>query len=194
MKLEPDLKHLTPDNLAECLSKIVPDHKNKKCRYATKHQIYKAVCTFYKFLIRKGLRTQADLDALKSKVPKRLYPARKTVLQEDTLAHLLEVNETKIQGRSFYDVAMTKMLILLFSMTGLRRSEVVNLEVSHIDLNNGILHVIDGKGHKNRMVGITPELEQQIRVWLEDLLNLNIHNSFFKCMMLQLPLRSSQPH
>lgn len=49
---------------------------------------------------------------------------------------------------------------------GLRVSEVVNLHVKHIDLVAGELWVIDGKGHKNRRVGMMPELVGLVHDWL----------------------------
>jgi integrase len=47
-------------------------------------------------------------------------------------------------------------LIVIGVATGLRRSEIFNLEKRHVDLNLRLVNVLDGKGGKARSVPIDP--------------------------------------
>lgn len=50
-----------------------------------------------------------------------------------------------------------KAIVALMVDTGARRQEVCNLNWENIDLKTGAVHIIRGKGRKNRWVGISPE-------------------------------------
>ena len=52
--------------------------------------------------------------------------------------------------------ARDKAIIALMVDTGIRRQEVINLNWVDIDLKTGNLHVIRGKGRKNRWLGFSP--------------------------------------
>jgi integrase/recombinase XerD len=56
------------------------------------------------------------------------------------------------------------MLELMYA-TGLRVSELVSLELSNINLNQGIVRVI-GKGQKERLVPIGGEAEESLKAYL----------------------------
>lgn len=71
------------------------------------------------------------------------------------------------KARSYRDYA----IIATFIMAGLRATELVNLDLSDIDFNNGYLWVLDkGAGVKSgreENVIITPQLREILREWLK---------------------------
>jgi len=51
-----------------------------------------------------------------------------------------------------------KVILAILYSTGLRVSELINLQWSHIDRSRMIINVVQGKGKKDRQVMLTPEL------------------------------------
>lgn len=85
------------------------------------------------------------------------------------LPHLLTINEVEnlllsIPGKKEYDIRNRAMIELLYA-TGLRVSELVNLDINNIDINSGYLRVI-GKGNKERIVPINDKACQYIKNYL----------------------------
>jgi len=58
-----------------------------------------------------------------------------------------------------------KVMIKLMLNSGLRLSEVINLEWKHIDLQTGKLKVVEGKGAKDRILWINDETLEKVREW-----------------------------
>ncbi|MEW6697280.1 MAG: tyrosine-type recombinase/integrase [Bacillota bacterium] len=65
-------------------------------------------------------------------------------------------------------------MFLTFLTTGVRVSELINLEVGDIDFDNHLLHVRDGKGGKDRSIPMIPRLESALKIYL---LNGTIYKS-----------------
>jgi integrase/recombinase XerC len=117
-----------------------------------------AVRTFYEFLLREGrckLNPAQDVHAPKSK--KRLP----TTLDADQMARLLEFRAQD------YLSARDKAIMELFYSSGLRLSELVNLDVSAIDLADRTVRVL-GKGGKSRVLPIGRFAIDALRNWLEE--------------------------
>jgi integrase/recombinase XerD len=58
-----------------------------------------------------------------------------------------------------------RTLLMVLYGTGMRRSELVRLKIAHIDSQRMIIHVIDGKGHKDRDLPLSPTLLENLRVY-----------------------------
>lgn len=69
---------------------------------------------------------------------------------------LLAENHTPVAVRNY-------ALVATALLTGLRNSELSNLQVEHVDLESGVLRVIEGKGKKDRELPIIPRLEAILR-------------------------------
>ena len=62
-----------------------------------------------------------------------------------------------------------RMLLTLTYATGLRAAEAVNLKVSDIDSQRGVIRVRQGKGQKDRYVPLSPRLLEELRsYWLKE--------------------------
>jgi len=57
------------------------------------------------------------------------------------------------------------MLELLYA-SGLRVSELINLEVAHVDLMRRVVHVVSGKGGKSRLVPFNPHAKEKLEAYL----------------------------
>jgi integrase/recombinase XerD len=58
-----------------------------------------------------------------------------------------------------------RTLMLVLYGTGMRRSEVARLKIAHIDSQRMVIHVVDGKGHKDRDLPLSPTLLENLRVY-----------------------------
>jgi site-specific recombinase XerD len=77
------------------------------------------------------------------KIPKSLP---KTISVEETFELLAKPNNIR-----------DKVILFLLYGTGLRVSELSNINLNHLDLDNRIIHVVGGKGNKDRMIPL-PDL------------------------------------
>lgn len=129
--------------------------------------------TFYKFLltlkiIERNPTEFLELPKLRKKLP--------TVLSKEEVEKLLDIDLTDC-----YSYRNKAMLELLYS-TGLRVSELVNLELSNIDLENCTLKTI-GKGNKERIIPISDYalyyVEKYINEYRGSMLKKGVNNYVF---------------
>ncbi len=117
------------------------DYLNDKNELTIAHQI-SVLRNFYKFLILEKVITKSPLENIDlPKLTKKLP----NVLSVDDMLKLLDINLCNM-----YDYRNKAMLELLYA-TGLRVSELVNLKVEDVDLDNDFVRTI-GKGSKERIV------------------------------------------
>ena len=129
--------------------------------------------TFYKFLltlkvIERNPTEFLELPKLRKKLP--------TVLSKEEVEKLLDIDLTDC-----YSYRNKAMLELLYS-TGLRVSELVNLELNNIDLENCTLKTI-GKGNKERIIPISDYalyyIEKYISEYRGSMLKKGVNNYVF---------------
>jgi site-specific recombinase XerD len=87
------------------------------------------------------------------------YPkARKKlpiILSQEEVARLINASTSLFQ----------RTLLMVLYGTGMRRSELARLKIAHIDSQRMILHVVDGKGHKDRDLPLSPVLLENLRAY-----------------------------
>jgi integrase len=165
--LKPSIQDLSPANFQEMLLRLPVDRVKKKCFYSQKFQTYAALNSFYHYLIRNGLKSEADLAELRRLKPERVYTPRKTVCQENEFLRFVEANQ-HLEGRTEWDRAFMKTLIMLYALAGLRRNEALDLKIEDINFRTFTLIVVDGKGNKQRTVPISRDLENQLHEWIDN--------------------------
>ena len=118
-----------------------------------------SVKAFFRFLVKeKVIETNPAEDISGPKLPKRLPVFVKEEEMENTLN-----DAEKESGFS----GLRNFLILLMAYdTGMRRSEIVGLQVKDVDLSRRCIRVF-GKGGKWREIPIMTELMQDIECYLE---------------------------
>ncbi len=129
---------------------------------------------FYQYQIRENQLTEDPSALLES--PKLGVPLPKTMSEREVEA-LLEAPDLN-DPLGLRDRAMLELLYA----TGLRVSELVNMEITDISLAQGVLRVI-GKGDKERMVPMGEEAASWIRNYVKnargDILGQHVSNSLF---------------
>lgn len=114
--------------------------------------------TFYKFLVSKNIvETNPVLKINGLKTPKRL-PQFVDIKDMTTLLESIEFTDD-------YEGRRDQIIIELFYATGMRLSELCALETSSIDSINGLVKVL-GKGNKERLIPIHPQLLQKIQAYI----------------------------
>jgi site-specific recombinase XerD len=126
---------------------------------ATANRHLQALRTFYRFAIRERQAvTNPAAEAFLLKTERKL-PRYLAIAEQERLLAALAAEQT-LDGRRDY------ALVALMLFTGLRVSEVVRLELAHVDLDAGVLRVVRGKGGKHRELPIIPRLATILRDYL----------------------------
>jgi len=113
--------------------------------------------SFYQFLVRKQqLKNNPAIDIRAPKTPRNLPDT----LDVDTLTQLLEIPSDSILA------IRDKAIMELFYSSGLRLSELTNLNLDSIDLNERNLRAI-GKGNKTRILPIGNKAIEALASWLK---------------------------
>jgi site-specific recombinase XerD len=91
------------------------------------------------------------------------YPKRPdklpTVLSQEEVARLIDAAVTPLH----------RAVLMTLYGTGLRRAEVTRLKVSDIDTKRMVIHVLGGKGRKDRDVMLSPKLLNALREYWRSL-------------------------
>ena len=118
----------------------------ERSRPATAHNRYRALRTFFVWLLEEGEIDESPMARMK---PPRLPEEPPPVLREPELRRLVEVcaRDHSFAGRR------DEALLRVFIDTGARRGEVLGLTLDDVDLDTGLLRVT-GKGDRTRFVPV----------------------------------------
>ncbi len=114
---------------------------------------------FYRWLLREGRRKDDPCALIENPKIGRGLPK---ALSEAQVEALLKAPDTTTP-LGLRDQAMLELMYA----TGLRVSELVDLEVSGLNLNQGVVRVV-GKGNKERLVPLGEEAEHCLKQYLRD--------------------------
>lgn len=89
-----------------------------------------------------------DWNATLSVEPVKVQRKERTFLSEEEVMELVGA----------IDHPLVSVVVTTLFYTGLRISECVNLQVQHVDFQNKVIHVIKGKGNKDRNVPMNKNL------------------------------------
>jgi site-specific recombinase XerD len=81
------------------------------------------------------------------------------ILSQEEVARLINASTNLFQ----------RTLLMVLYGTGMRRSELARLKIAHIDSQRMIIHVVDGKGHKDRDLPLSPTLLENLRIYWQRL-------------------------
>lgn len=131
---------------------------------------------FFDFLVHRKNFTNNPVIGLKApKSPKTLPQA----LSIEQAVKLVDISEDDVL--SIRDHAILE----LFYSSGLRLSEVVNLDIDALDLSEGTV-VVTGKGNKTRIVPIGEHAINAIKKWLTSRITILINNPAEKAVFIGL--------
>ena len=112
----------------------------------TVHDYFRAIRTFFNWLVKEGLITDNPITRIKA--PK----TKKKVIQALTPKEIERLMDS-CSGNDVLEVR-NKAILSIFLDTGLRVAELADLKISDVDVNTGSILVRHGKGGKQRVVRI----------------------------------------
>jgi len=126
-----------------------------------------AINRFYSFLAREGYTTP-NLEVVREKLraTRRRYSPTIPFVGTETIESIItHVKNRPVQEAPIAEVKRKRdvALVVLLARTGLRLSEVCNLQRRDIRPNDGLLLVRGGKGGKDRVVDINDEVLKHLR-------------------------------
>lgn len=116
--------------------------------------------SFFKFQLKTGLIQQTPMAKIVSPKNEKRLPGFVADKDLKTLFEHVEFPDTW-QGRT------ERLLLLLFYHTGMRLSEVINLKDGQVNYSNYTIKVL-GKGNKERIVPVSPEILNQIKTYQKE--------------------------
>ena len=147
-----DLESVTRSDIQQYLSFKFPFSKARSIS-----RLLSTLRRFYRFLYReKKITSDPTLQIQKPKIPKSLPKS----LSEDEVQSLLDAPDVNI------DIGLRdKAMIELLYACGLRVTELVNIQLTELNLVDGIIRVT-GKGDKTRLVPMGEEAMDHIQRYL----------------------------
>jgi len=149
-----NINNITIEELKEYVKKLSKDKLNEK----SISRNISCLKSFYKFLVIENIIESNPAETLYIPKIKKSLP---NILTEDEVISLLDINLT-----DSYSYRNKAMLELIYS-TGLRVSELVNLKLSDIDLNEDIVRTV-GKGSKERVVPIGEFASESLKIYINN--------------------------
>lgn len=161
------------ENGVESLTELTRDHlegyrthlfyqrtrAGRNLALSTQQVRLQAVRRFAKFLAHERYHLM-DV-GLHIELPSRQQTLPRVILTEIEAARLMEAPDvTKAMG------LRDRALLELLYGTGIRNSELIGLRLEHLDLARRLVHVVQGKGRKDRVVPLGDEAQ----AWLEEYL------------------------
>jgi integrase/recombinase XerD len=120
-----------------------------------------AMGLFFSYLTRESLilyNPASDLD-----LPRKEKRLPKALLSPDDVETILHTPDTR-EAMGIRDRAIIEVLY----STGIRRMELCNLDMHHVDLSQGLVHVMLGKGKKDRVVPIGKRAIEWVEKYLSE--------------------------
>ncbi len=148
-------KEITHQHIRSWLVELMKDKSSAR----TVRRKLSSLKSFYKFLIRQNILTKNPLQKVVSPKPSKRLPV---FVEEKNMETLL--NEIGFPDN--FTGLRDKLTIELLYSGGFRRSEIINLTIPNLDLEQLQLKVL-GKGNKERIVPLNPKLKEMVSRYLE---------------------------
>ncbi|HSU26983.1 MAG TPA: tyrosine-type recombinase/integrase [Chitinophagaceae bacterium] len=135
--------------------------KNKKLTSKSINRKISTLRSFFKYQMRTGVLTNSPaVQVIAPKISRRLPVF---VKEEDTRVLVANLGVAAEDWKSLN----AKMLISIFYATGMRVSELINLKEKQVDTSRSLIRVL-GKGNKERLIPVSPEILKAIREYREE--------------------------
>jgi len=137
--------------------KLGPDHlrvyqayllkERKLCPGTVENHVAALRFFFIRTLHRHEFRQFLPYPKVRRKLP--------NILSGEEVARLIEASSSLFQ----------RTLLMVLYGTGMRRAEVARLKIADIDSQRMVIHVVDGKDHKDRDLPLSPALLETLRAY-----------------------------
>lgn len=125
---------------------------------------------FCTYLVRHGLLESNPVKLVgRPKVPKRLPSFyRESSMEEyfDQTEWIVDPSASLGMTYSQYKDLLSRVVVTLLFSTGIRRSELIGLQIGSVDFGRNVLHV-RGKGNKMREIPIISSLSKELSLYLQ---------------------------
>jgi site-specific recombinase XerD len=125
----------------------------------TQHAYYRALRRFFNWLEKRRIIADNPIQMID---PPRLPACQPRHILPEEVARLL----ASVSGSAWLDLRDRAIILTLWD-SGLRAGELCRLELSDMDLEQGIILVRSGKGAKDRWVAIGEVTRSALRPWLD---------------------------
>lgn len=122
-------------------------------------RIISGIKSFYSFLVYKNKRTDDPTELMESPKLGLNLPAVLSVDEIDKIISAIDLSKAEGQRN--------KAILEVLYGSGLRVSELTNLLISNLHLDEGFM-LVEGKGNKQRLVPLSPHSMKQINLWFYD--------------------------
>jgi site-specific recombinase XerD len=156
---------------------IISIRKKNNSSSSTINQKIYCLKSFYRWLQRNDLIQKNPMDLVDNMKQAKRLPVYLTEGQQTSLLQASGVFRKLGNTRDAWLRQRDELLVLTFLDTGLRVSELVDIEVKNLDLKQGVLKVI-GKGDKEREVILSDRLVKAIAEYLRAIKNEANFNGF----------------
>jgi site-specific recombinase XerD len=136
---------LGPEHLRSYQAYLLKERK--LCPGSVEHHVSALRFFYIRTLHRPEFREFLPFPKVGSKLPR--------ILSQEEVTRLIEASSGLFQ----------RTLLMVLYGTGMRRAEVARLKIAHIDSQRMVVHVVDGKGHKDRDLPLSPVLLENLRTY-----------------------------
>jgi len=125
--------------------------RKKRISYSYQRQVVVSIGRFYDLV----LGVKLPLSYLKPMLPENKLPR---YLSKEDVRLMIEVTENRKH----------KCILCLLYSGGLRLKELVNLKVTDIDSKSNVIHIVQSKGSKSRVVMLSQVLLENLRLYYKE--------------------------
>jgi len=140
---------------------------------------HKCLTVFFKWCIKEGYLKENPIEGIEVPRLEKRLPRR---LTKQEAGRLLEVVYNYPYKNSYLRFR-NHALFSTFILAGLRKSELLNLKYTDIDIENMTILVRQGKGNKDRIIPISFTLADSLRKYLVERNRLNKTCPYFFCSL-----------
>jgi integrase/recombinase XerC len=135
----------------------------EKINSSTVNRKISALRTFFKWILKKGYSGKNPMQKVTAPKKAKRLPV---IVNDANIERLLEDNLTSAGEESDqYAEVRNKFIIEILYSTGIRRAELVGLDVKDINFARSEIRVL-GKGNKERIIPMTNDLTDSVRYYL----------------------------
>ncbi|HEX8894749.1 MAG TPA: site-specific integrase [Terriglobales bacterium] len=136
---------LGPEHLRSYQAYLLKERK--LCSGSVEHHVSALRFLYLRTLRRNEFREFLPFPKVGRKLPK--------ILSQEEITRLINASSGLFQ----------RTLLMVLYGTGMRRAEVARLKIADIDSQRMVIHVVDGKGHKDRDLPLSPVLLETLRAY-----------------------------
>lgn len=155
------LRDATPEDISFFIGDVADAGLGKRSRA----RLLSGIKAFYRFLMLEGYLEVNPTEVLDSPQFDRKLPTVLTIAEVDAMEGAIDLS----QPQGVRNLAIIETLYAC----GLRVSELISLQISHINFNDRYM-IVEGKGRKERLVPMSQSVVERLNDWMADRTALKI--------------------